>query len=106
MVELPIDKRKTIQILYQQLLEIFTSNQKNSNNIPTRSLGVFSLFVESDLEKLRFKAVDWTVSLGVVWKVSFGVVVGVVELWGSGTLRPSEFHLRCLLIGSLFPTAA
>jgi hypothetical protein len=106
MVELPIDKRKTIQIIYQQLQEIFTFNQKNSTNVPTRSLGVFSLFVESDLEKLRFEAVGWIVSLGVVWKVSFGVVVGVVELWGSGNLRPSEFHLRCLLSGSLFPTAA
>lgn len=40
----------------------------------TRSLGVLSLFVESDLEKLRFKPVDWKLSLGVVWKVSLGVV--------------------------------
>lgn len=99
MAELPIDKKEDHLDDKSTIAGNFQIQSENGNNSPTRSLGASSLFVESDLEKLRFKVGDW--------KVSLGVVVGVeLVLWGSGSLRPSEFHLRCLLIGSLFPTAA
>lgn len=66
------------------------------DNSPIRSFGVSSLTAESDLEKLRF--IDGC-------SVSLGVELGVV-LCCSGSLRLSEFHLRCLFEGSLFPTAS
>jgi len=60
-----------------------------------RSLGVSSVAVESDLERLRFRAIG----------SSLGVVAGLgVVLCGSGPLTVSVFHLRCLFAGSLFPT--
>lgn len=62
-----------------------------------RSLGVSSVAEESDLEKLRFKAIG----------SSLGVVAGLgVVLCASGPLTVSVFHLRCLFAGSLFPTDA
>lgn len=65
---------------------------------PVRSLGVSTLDIESDLEKLRF-AFDWNVPLGVIDGDTLSLI-------GSTALRPSEFHLRCLFVVSKFPTVS